>query len=114
MVQPSIFRFSFVYNYLVLRLPPDANAFIGLPAFNIVKILISYNSLVGIVQTHENLVKSSVEHNVNNGAIQARLRMVGVFFIFEAKVKFFRTYNTGCAFFKLKEITFADEFSNVV
>lgn len=62
---------SSLYFHLVSFVPPDADAFVGRPAFDVVKVLICDYSLVRVVKTDKDFVDSAVEDNIDDGAVKA-------------------------------------------
>ena len=112
--QPSVFRFSSRYFHLVFFIPPDAYALVGRPAFNVVKILVGHNGLVGVVQTDKYFINGTVKHNVYNGTVITGFRVLlfRLFvFVFRAEVEFFRADNKRFAF-RFKKVAFADKFGD--
>ncbi len=91
---PAVYRFSSsLYFHLVSFVPPDADAFVGRPAFDVVKVLICDYGLVRVVKTDKYFVDSAVEDNIDDGAVKSRLgvRCGFVFaFSFFAEVQLFR------------------------
>ena len=100
---------SSLYFHLVSFVPPDADAFVGRPAFDVVKVLICDYGLVRVVKTDKDFVDSAVEDNIDDGAVKSRLgvRCGFVFaFSFFAEVQLFRPQGQSFSF-SIEEITFA-------